>query len=53
MYLDSYEKYVGLIKNSSELKEIWNNYQNKNEYARDISWTEIIYSLEYLMGPNA
>lgn len=53
MYLESYERYVGLIQNSSELKEIWNNYQSKNEYARDVSWSEIINSLEYLTGPIA
>lgn len=49
IYLESYVKYVDLIDSSLELKEIWNNYQNKNKYAKEISWAEIILSLKYLL----
>lgn len=52
IYLESYKKYIDLIRNSSELKEIWTNYQNKNKYAEEISWAEIISSLEYLLNDD-
>lgn len=50
IYLESYKKYIDLIRNSLELKEIWTNYQNKNKYAEKISWAEIISSMEYLLN---
>lgn len=49
VYLKSYKKYIDLISNSSELKEVWKNYQNKNKYAEEINWTEVIKSLKYLL----
>ena len=52
IYLESYKSYIDLIKKSLELKEIWTNYQNKNNYAEEISWEEIISSLEYLLQDN-
>lgn len=52
IYLESYKRYIDLIKKSLELKEIWTNYQNKNKYAEEISWEEIISSLEYLLKDN-
>lgn len=51
-YLESCEKYVDLIANSQELKQVWSNYQNKNNYAEEISWMDIISSLKYLLKSN-
>lgn len=52
IYFESYEKYIDLISSSSELKRSWSNYQNKNKYAKEIIWVEIISSLEYLLSSN-
>ena len=52
IYLKSYQKYIGLIRKSLELQEIWRNYQKKNKYAEEIAWTEIMSSLEYLVDDN-
>lgn len=37
------------FRKSVELKEVGRNYQNRNKYAEEISWEEIISSLEYLL----
>lgn len=50
VYLKSYKKYIVLISDSLELQEIWKNYQNKNKYAEEINWIEVISSLEYLLN---
>lgn len=47
-FIENKEKYFMDIKNSNELKEIWENYCKKKSYAKEISWSEIIGSLEKL-----
>ena len=51
-YLESSEEYINLIRNSPELKGIWKNYKNRNKYAEDIDWDDIIRSIEYLLNIN-
>lgn len=48
-YLEAYSEYVTLINDSDELKEIWTNYQNKNKYAENIQWDDIIESINLLL----
>ena len=50
VYFTSYKKYINLISDSLDLQEIWKNYQNKNKYAEEINWIEVISSLEYLLN---
>lgn len=38
--------YIDAIKESEDLRNIWKNYQRKNEYAKNISWEEILASIE-------
>lgn len=52
IYLESCDKYVDLIDNSPELRGIWESYQNKNKYAEEIKWVQIISSLKYLLNIN-
>lgn len=50
LYLESLDKYVELIKNSPELQDVWRNYQQRNKYAEDIEWGNIMKKLEYLLS---
>lgn len=52
IYLEACDKYVNLIDKSSELREIWKSYQNKNKYAEEIKWAQIISNLKYLLNIN-
>ena len=38
--------YIDAIKESEDLRNIWKNYQRKNDYAKNISWEEILASIE-------
>ena len=49
-YLESSSKYISLIRNSPELKDIWRSYQGRNKYAREIEWNDIINGIEYLLN---
>ena len=49
-YLESKDEYINLIKNSDELKNIWKNYQERNKYAKDIEWDDIILSIRYILN---
>lgn len=41
-YLENIDSQINEIENSDDLKEIWNNYQNKFSYANDISFQDTI-----------
>ena len=41
-YLENINNQISEIENSDDLKEIWNNYQNKFTYANDISFKDTI-----------
>lgn len=41
-YLEKINEQIQSIENSEELKEIWENYQNKFSYAEDISYEDTI-----------
>lgn len=47
-YIKNKQKYFDNIKNSKELTEVWENFCKKKSYAKDISWEDIIYSLDKL-----
>lgn len=49
-YLETHKKYIDLIRDSLELRGIWENYQNRNKYAQGIEWIDIMNSLEYLLS---
>ncbi|HOO25436.1 MAG TPA: nucleotidyl transferase AbiEii/AbiGii toxin family protein [Clostridiales bacterium] len=49
-YLQAKGDYLEMIRESSELKELWVSYQNKNKYAQDIDWEEVIKNIKYLVG---
>ena len=39
---------MGEIERSQALSELWSRYQNKNEYASDLSWIEVVASVKEL-----
>lgn len=38
-----------ILKESIPLKNLWNAYCNKYEYAKDISYEQILYNLDEIM----
>ncbi len=49
-YLEESDKYLDLISDSPELKSIWINYKNKNNYAKNIEWLDIILFIKSLIN---
>lgn len=49
-YLQAKGDYLEMIRESQELKGLWVSYQNKNKYAQDIEWEEVIKNIKYLVG---
>lgn len=49
-FIENKGKYFNDIRESDELKGIWGNYCKKKSYAKDISWENIIESLEKLFN---
>ena len=47
-YIENILKYFEDIKSSKELEEVWVNFCKKKSYAKDISWEDIIDSLDKL-----
>lgn len=47
-YTENILKYFEDIKSSKELEEVWVNFCKKKSYAKDISWEDIIDSLDKL-----
>ena len=45
-YIDNASKYIELISDDSRLKSLWNNYQNNYEYAKNISFKNVINSVQ-------
>ena len=45
-YLENIDKQINEIENSVDLKEIWENYQNKFSYAKDISYQDTISEIK-------
>lgn len=37
---------MGEIERSQVLSELWRRYQNKNDYASDLSWTEVLVNVK-------
>lgn len=44
-FLEDSERILSELNNSNIMQELWSDYQTKFEYARDISWEEIIESI--------
>ena len=40
--ISEWEMIVSEIESSKDLQKLWNQYRNKYEYAKDITWNEII-----------
>lgn len=47
-YMENANDYINLIEDDSELKLLWNNYQKNYEYAKDISFEDIIKSIKII-----
>lgn len=47
-YIENTQKYFDDIKSSKELEKLWVNFCKKKSYAKDITWQEIIDSLDRL-----
>ena len=47
-YIDNASKYIELISDDSRLKSLWNNYQNNYEYAKNISFKNVINSVQQI-----
>lgn len=45
-YLEHIDKQINEIENSVDLKEIWENYQSKFSYAKDISYQDTISEIK-------
>lgn len=45
-YLENIDNQIKEIENSEDLKEIWNNYQDKFSYANDISYEDTINAIK-------
>ena len=48
--IDNANEILSLVSNSSSLRKEWRKYQNKYEYAKDISYEKIISVLTNLIG---
>lgn len=49
-YINNYEKYLTDILESPDMQKIWNSYREKYMYANDIELTDIIKSVEKILG---
>lgn len=49
-YINNYEKYLTDILESPDMQKIWNSYKEKYIYANDIELTDIIKSIEKILG---
>jgi predicted nucleotidyltransferase component of viral defense system len=49
-YINNYEKYLTDILESPDMQKIWNSYKEKYIYANDIGLTDIIKSIEKILG---
>ena len=47
-YIDNASKYIELISDDSRLKSLWNNYQNNYLYAKNISFKNVINSVQQI-----
>ena len=47
-YIEKANEYINLIEDDSELKLLWNNYQENYEYAKDISFEDTIKSIKII-----
>ena len=47
-YIDNASKYIELISDDSRLKSLWNNYQNNYEYKKNISFKNVINSVQQI-----
>ena len=47
-YIDNASKYIELISDDSRLKSLWKNYQNNYEYAKNISFKDVINSVQQI-----
>jgi hypothetical protein len=49
-YINNYEKYLTDILESPDMQKIWNSYREKYVYTNDIELTDIIKSIEKILG---
>jgi predicted nucleotidyltransferase component of viral defense system len=49
-YINNYEKYLTDILESPDMQKIWNSYREKYIYANDIELTDILKSIEKILG---
>lgn len=49
-YINNYEKYLTDILESPDMQKIWTSYREKYMYANDIELTDIIKSIEKILG---
>ena len=47
-HIENANDYINLIEDDSELKLLWNNYQKNYEYAKDISFEDIVKSIKII-----
>ena len=48
VFIEKASEYINLIEGDSKLKSLWNNYQKNYEYAKNISFEEIIKSIKVI-----
>ena len=41
---------INSLTENDNLKDLWSEYQNKNKYAKDISFEDIIYSVKIIVN---
>lgn len=44
-YIDNSNKYIELIKDDLKLKKLWNSYRNNYEYAKNISFEDVLKAI--------
>lgn len=47
-YIDNAHKYIKLVTNDLRLKNLWNNYRDNYEYARDITFEDVIKTIKVI-----
>ena len=47
-YLSRAESVLNVLENSPRMAELWQNYQMKNSYAKDIPWDTVTFSARKL-----
>lgn len=48
--LNEWQLIINEIKNNDDMMKLWKSYQNKFDYAREISWIKILEAIENLLN---